>query len=546
MMSFGQGCHASFTLPLSDEAEHVFDPMVTVEDGRGGKVEIKNPKPDRLQWKTLVGSPKERRFVRLGGVAGDIEISPFNNDLNTLQRAVCERVFFVKAAGGGFTHPPRPDEGVFAERLLETRQQLVGKLPRTAPVSHGQFVSSYEGRKRKVYQRALDELRAGRSKVEEDARIKAFVKFEKTDCTTKEDPVPRVISPRDPKYNVRVGRYLKPLEKRLFKSLDKLFGEPTVVKGYNVKRTAEILRSKWERYSDPVAVGLDASRFDQHVSEQALEWEHSIYLECFPQKKHKERLSRLLKHQLYNISKSYLPDGELSYAVKGTRMSGDMNTSMGNTLLMCAMNYAYLKHKGVNAGFVNNGDDCVVIMERRDLARYMDGLREWFLAMGFNMTVEESVDEFEQIEFCQTKPVFDGSEYIMVRNIKTALTKDSVMLSPWQGPALFRGWLDAVGTGGLSMTGGIPVFQSFYRCYQRSGLKRRIPKELLPWSFRHASLGMFRSYGPVLAVTRASFYLAFGITPDEQINLERYYDQLTIGWAPGDEVAHHPLLRCDL
>jgi hypothetical protein len=308
---------------------------------------------------------------------------------------------------------------------------------------------------------------------------------------------------------------------------------PTVIKGLNAEQSAKVLRRKWELYHDPVAVGLDASRFDQHVSLDALRWEHQIYLECFPERKHKRRLAALLECQEVNRCSGYTPDGRVNYTVTGTRMSGDMNTSMGNCLLMCSMFKAYVLQYKINAQLVNNGDDCVAFMERRDLGRFMSNVKSWFLDMGFNMSVEQPVDDFEQVEFCQTRPVFDGVDWVMCRNPHTALAKDAVMLKCWDSPSVWRGWLDAVGTGGIALTGGLPVFQSFYSSYVRSGKKRPIPVELLPWSFRNMVMGMKRVRGIVRPEARASFWAAYDITPDEQLEYEKYYDALSIIHVPG-------------
>jgi hypothetical protein len=468
----------------------------------------------------------------VAGVSPDIEIVPFTNDLNTLLRGVCERVFFVKV-GSGFSRPPRPDTGVFSQRLCETLESLVPLLPSTAPVSHQQFVDSRPGRKRRVYQRALDEIRAGRTSLKEDASIQVFVKYEKTDRTTKTDPVPRIISPRNPRYNVRVGRYLAPLEHKLFKSIGKLFGHPTVIKGFNARESATLLREKWEMFKRPVAVGLDASRFDQHVSLEALKWEHEVYYKCYPQQKHKQRLRQLLKYQLKNECVGYVPDGRVQYTIEGTRMSGDMNTSLGNCVLMCSMIHAYSKHVGVSTQLANNGDDCVVFMEQGDLDKFMAPLSKWFLEMGFNMTVEPPVTMFDQIEFCQTKPIWGGDYWIMCRNPNTAITKDSVMLKRWDTEDLFRGWLDAVGTGGLALTGSIPVFQDLYQMYRRSGKRRKISEDLLPWNLRCLKEGVNREYGHVQPETRASFYWAFDVTPDEQVVLEKHYRKMLVSSSPG-------------
>jgi hypothetical protein len=469
----------------------------------------------------------------VAGVAPDIEIQPFTNDLDTLLRGVLERVFLVKNAEGEFVRPPKPQEPTWHQRMAAVGEMLRAKLPSTAPISHQQFVDAYNGRKKVVYQHALNDIRAGRSSLEEDAKLNIFVKYEKTDWTSKKDPVPRIISPRDPKFNIRVGRYLKPLEHRLFKSIAKVFGHPTVIKGYNAEQSAKLLREKWDMFRDPVAVGLDASRFDQHVSKVALQWEHDIYVNCFKEKKHKERLRRLLNLQLINTAAGQTPDGVVKYTINGTRMSGDMNTSLGNCLIMCCMVKAHALERGVEIALANNGDDCVVFMERTDLPNYMDGLSEWYLEMGFNMVVEEPVDEFECIEFCQTKPVFDGSMWVMCRNIRTAIVKDSVMLAPYDNGKIFRGWLDAVGTGGIALAGGLPVFQDLYQLYIRSGCKRPIPKDLLPWSFRTLGDGQNRTYRDVHPAARASFYVAFGVTPDEQVCLENHYRNLTVRSEPG-------------
>lgn len=484
-----------------------------------------------------MGVTNERRFVRVNLVSPDVEIAPFNHTFSTLDRSIKERVFMVKASDGGFERPPVPKTPTHFEESLRSTLSLLSKhLPSTAPVSHDNFVATYKGCKRMDYEKALETLRLGRRVEPKDAWVKNFVKFEKTDWTSKKDPVPRNISPRDKRYNISLGRYLKPLEKRIFKSIGKVFGHPTVIKGYNAVDSARLLREKWEMFNDPVAVGLDASRFDQHVSMQALKWEHEVYLKCFPEKKHKYRLKKLLDMQLKNVCHAYAPDGHISFKVDGTRMSGDINTSMGNCVLMCSMIKAYSLSCGVDVQLANNGDDCVVFMERKDFSRFDENLGTYFTELGFNMVVEPMANEFEEIEFCQTRPIWDGQCWIMVRNPHTAIAKDSVMLCPWQGPKFFKGWLDSVGTGGLAMAGGIPVFQSLYRCYVKSGKKRKIPEELLSWSVRQAAAGMNRVFKKEISPEcRASFYYAFGITPDEQLALERYYDSLVISPVLGSQ-----------
>ncbi len=492
-----------------------------------------------------LGITKKRSYVRVAGVSPDISIVPFNHNISTLERAVKERVFCVKnvksktGSDAEFTSPPAPKPLAFG-RLGETYRELKTYLPSTAPITARQFVDSYRGRKKVCYENALRELELGNSTIEEDAKVKVFIKYEKTDRTSKADPVPRVISPRNPKFNIRLGKYLKPLEERIFKSLGKLFKHRTVMKGMDVFQVATTLREKWDMFAHPVAVGLDASRFDQHVSVDALKYEHGVYLDCFKRKSHQDKLAKLLNFQLENHCTGYAEDGYLKYKTTGTRMSGDMNTSLGNCVLMVSMIHAYLKSKGIVGQLANNGDDCVVFMDRSDLQRFSEGLFDWFWDMGFNMAIEEPVYEFEHVEFCQCKPVWDGFKWRMCRNPTTAIAKDSVLLKSNVSENYFRLWLRAVGEGGLSIAGGMPIFQSFYQMFVRNGITQYRSRqnkvimdlssdEIMPWFMREVGLKGSAKAVPITDASRASFWMAYGITPDEQICLEEYYDAKTIG-----------------
>lgn len=469
-------------------------------------------------------------MVRVSGLSPPMVLRGFNNDINTLERAVKERVFYVKDQDQ-FVPPPLPLDDVFSQNLRGSWEQLQKFLPRTAPLTAIDFVDTFRGRKRKIYAAANDDL-LRRSVVVEDSHVKVFVKYEKTDFSRKTDPVPRVISPRSPRYNVELGRFLRPIEERIFHSLAELFGHPTVMKGMNSSRSGRVMREKWDSFKRPVAVGLDASRFDQHVSIPALLFEHAVYMFCFPQHRHKVRLAWLLGMQLRNNCRGYTEDGKLSYTTEGGRMSGDMNTSLGNCILMCMMIHAYSQVVGVRVHLANNGDDCVVFMEASDLNKFSNGMHEWFVAMGFNMVAEAPCYTFEEIEFCQTHPVYVGpahDDYIMVRHPKWAIAKDTCSVHGWETAAMFKGWLHAVGTGGMAMTGGIPVFQEFYRSYLRSGEFKRNAVDEQSWGVRQLGKGMTRTYGKVSAQTRASFYWAFGVTPDEQLVLEDFYRNIDVG-----------------
>lgn len=495
--------------------------------------------PNLLAVERRLGVPKVRSCIRFSCLSPEIEIRPFNNNIDTLQRAVVERVFLVKE-GDTFTTPPKPVAELFESRLAPVRAMIMPFLPSTRPLSHQSTVDTFRGCKKKRYERALENIMSTRTSVFEESKVKVFVKYEKTDRTLKSDPVPRVISPRTPEYNLRIARYLRKVEKPIFRALGKLFKHKTVMKGVTMETTANLLRYKWDAFKRPVAVGLDASRFDQHVSYDALKFEHTLYAMCMRTSADKRKLNALLKYQLHNRCSGYTEDGIIKYVTDGTRMSGDINTSLGNCVIMCLMMKAYVLFCGVDIHLANNGDDCVAFMELDDLPKFQCGLNKWFREMGFNMVVEEPSYVFEQVEFCQTKPVWDGRMWVMSRNPWIAIAKDTVLLrNPRNANEGFIAeWLNAVGTGGLALAGGLPIFQSFYSLMQRSGLecrnnwkgrKVRVETgEFLPWFMREEDLRGHRVSGCVTNEARASFYFAFGVTPDEQIALETYYDSMLI------------------
>lgn len=476
--------------------------------------------------------------------APKIAVGLHNSDIVNLERAVLERVFFCKE-NGAFARPPLPNRDLFNARLREFSTKLKRITPSTNRMTYDQFVNCYVARKRETYRLAVESLRT-RGVTKRDANLKSFVKAEKLNFSAKPDPTPRVIQPRSPRYNVEVGRYLKPLEHPLYKAIDRVFGRDTIVKGKNMVEVAAMIRGAWAEFDDPVAVMADANRFDQHVSRVALEWEHSIYLRAFAGAE-RHLLNTLLSWQIHNKAFGFCENGTIKYSVVGSRMSGDMNTAMGNVLIMCALVYAYSREVGVRIRLINNGDDCVFIMNKRDHAKFNQGFQAWFMEMGFSMTVSDPVKEIELIKFCQAQPVFDGESWLMVRCPNPGLAKDmSCVLA--LDHALYPRWLHAVGVGGQALCGGIPVYNALYQRYMKEGAHMKVlEREQLATGFTlNARLmrakGQGRVFGEPTKDARVSFWKAFGILPSQQVEIELLFSNLELSWgvdsrrdeSPGD------------
>ncbi len=475
---------------------------------------------------------KPRRLFSIQEMSGNLDLGINNGDISTAECALLTRMYYCKV-GDQFVPPPEVDMGLFSSRLSEFKRNLLQVIRKPTRSSFQQVVDTYTGRRRTIYENAMKKLtQIGLSR--NDARSIMFVKMELVNPTK----APRCIQPRDPAYNLALGRFIKPVEHRVYDAIRRIFKDgPTVMKGYNVVEIGNIIRGKWRSFVKPVAVGLDATKFDMHVSLTALLWEHSIYLDIFDD--HPE-LRKLLNWQANNKGVCYCPDGKLKYTVQGRRFSGDMNTGLGNCIIMCALVYAWAKTVRVDIKLVNNGDDCVVIMEDKDLDRFRTGLDAWFLEMGFRMAVEEPVYQLHEIEFCQMHPIEIGDECRMVRNIKSTLRKDTMTVHNLVHPVIREKWCTAVGTGGLWLTGGVPILQDFYQAYQRIGCMRAsnmLDDPTFATGMRLMSKGMAEHYREPDAWTRVQVFEAWGITPDEQVAIEDYLRRFVLdGSQVRDEV----------
>lgn len=483
-------------------------------------------------------STKTRVFTVVPGFGPNHNLGVYNNGVNTVERAFVERYFLCKHADG-FKPAQLPQASKFQTKWFkEFRRSCLASMPHLPVLTLSQAVNLFPAQKKRVYEQAMESLSRVGPVTEADARLSSFVKFEKQDVSK----APRIINPRSARYNLEVARYLKHYEHHMFKAINKTFGahtRATVIKGLDADQSACVLREKWDRFKNPVAIGLDATKFDMHVSPSALEFEHSFYNEFWKSPK----LKKLLKYQLTNKGVARVPDGKVKFEMKGTRCSGDINTSLGNCIIMCGLVWAYAKECGVRLELANNGDDCVVFMERSDEGKFRAGLVEFFSSRGFVMEVEPTCHEFEEVEFCQTQPVKVCGGWRMIRNPRTCLRKDVMCLRPVQNDLCFKKWLYAVGEGGVDLNNGVPVLSVFYETLRRHGVKSDKFQDLE--SVHRFARSSSATKGEVTDEARASFYVAFGLTPPMQRVIERLLAGREIGAVDWNEI-ERPELNVEL
>lgn len=489
---------------------------------------MKKDKLYRMRVTRNGNEAKVRRWCRYTGLGPDSNLGVMNSCVDALEQAILERCFFIEV-DDHFEQVLKVRSDAFegVDELRNFRNVVVSHVSDVATVaSLRQVVAEYHGAKRRTYERAYKSLMESKLTVV-DRLLKMFTKFEKAVVTK----AARVINPPHARYGLKLGKFLKKNEHNFFQAINLASGSistHTVIKGLDVYQSAEVLLAKFRRFRKPVAIGLDAKKFDAHVTCEALKYEHLYYTMVFSSK----LLRTMLEWQLNSEAVGYVHDGKVEVSFPGRRCSGDLNTSLGNCILMCAMVHAYCAEVQVEYELGNNGDDCVVIMEARDEVKFRSRLTKWFEDRGFRMEVEPTVDEFEKIEFCQSHPVFDGSRWRMVRNPITCMQKDPICLKSITTSKALNKWRGAVGRGGLSLASGIPVMQAFYACMQRNTrtCSRRYFENVVAVGTslleRGAQLSAVEK--PIFSPARASFAVAFGILPSHQIALENYYNNLTL------------------
>lgn len=440
----------------------------------------------------------------------------YNNSVSVVLRALTERLYYVKGKDG-FVPCPRPVVSFSTLRGIRNRiRRALSALP---PVwTHDEFVQSYTGCKQRRYAAAAATL-AERGLRRSDGYLKTFIKAELYNGTSKADPCPRLIQPRSPEYNVVLGCYLRPAEKLIYKAIDKVFGHHVVLKCDNMFKRAETIVEYWGEFKDPVFVGLDASRFDQHVSPEALEFEHGLYNDIFKD----TQLAEILQWQIKQRGFADMTDGSVTYTVDGCRASGDMNTALGNVILMCTITLNYLQGLECPWRFINDGDDCGIFIESCDLHRLVD-LPAHHLLYGFEMEVEPPAYRLEHIEFCQCRPIqLNQYEWMMVRNIHKAIKHDWICITS-------KDWctteeiLVATSHSGRALYGDVPVLGDMYDAMARFQVRHdRVERLLQNKEGWRSALTGHRKHPVDETIARVSIYHAFGLLPDEQVALEVEY-----------------------
>lgn len=414
--------------------------------------------------------------------------------------------------------------------ITQTFKNLGRSIGATTPISMQQVVDLYEGPKRARYARAMQKINMLGHKVC-NPKVKMFVKQEVLVAKrSKPNPACRAIQYRSYEYSLYLATFLKPIEHKLYKARNiKGFGKlPFMAKNMNSRQRAKLIVDKFNLIRGCAILELDAHRFDAHCSKDILQLEHSVYTMA----NNDPAFKKLLRAQLVNKGASMNKDNPAKYKVIGTRMSGDMNTSGGNCVIMsCLLSYFGSVHFNHPYELLVDGDDSLLFVDPRDHVPTAEEILEFFLPLGFRIGVDGVRDRLEDIRFCKGAVVKLNGEYTMVRDILQAVGK--TLVSPkYLDRNLSPKLLKTRALGELSLLVGCPIMDVFYRRLIQIADEQMSRKGRKDGGVLKASVLGYRFIdefervpikirtAPITDENRAEVSKVFGISPERQVVLE--------------------------
>jgi hypothetical protein len=458
-----------------------------------------------------------------------VQYAVHNNDVRTVLRGLMTRVFTFARPDGTRGPPVLPNNPLARVTipLIEEVKQFAKFIGAVAPLNLVDIPGAYRGRKRKNYERAVESL-ITTPVCQRDARLKTFVKTEKLNTSAKPDPDPRVIQPYDIRLLAMRMRWTRPLEHATYRAIDKLYGGATVMKGLNAKQRGAAICAAWRKYKDPHGFGLDCSRFDGHCLPPLLTIVSWLYLHVYGRN---SPIAELEDWTMNSKGMARCQDGFVRYQVDGRVVSGSDKTGFGNIVMMMAMIGKVLRDNGLIGRIspIDDGDDAFMIGERADIEHLHAVMTQAFAEFGHELKCEPIVNVIEEIEFCQSHPVWDGGKYVMVRDPRVAIDKDLVCVRPVRNVNEYNFYRGSISECGIRLAGNMPVWGQFYAALGRNlppkwwANRKNKPYEAPITGMTFLSKGMDAFLREPNEATRLSFSRAFSIPVHIQREMESMY-----------------------
>lgn len=421
---------------------------------------------------------------------------------------------------------PTPGSAESARQPVLDAFRRVGRLCRQYGGSRWDYLEtahSYTGALRRRYLEAERSLMLDGPIHSRDWKLRAFLKAEKRHIDKLAKP--RMIFPRSPRYNLHVASWLKPFEHWLWGNLRRSVfpgagNSRVVAKGLSPVQRANLIRRKMAEIPDCVVFEVDGKAFEAHVDEWQLVEEHHVYSAAYPGDK---GLKRCLRHQL---SLEGVTSCGVKFSRDGGRASGDFNTGMGNTLIMLCVCVGVMSQLGVTTwDILVDGDNALLFLTKPDLPHVVQNFGTVATSIsGHEMVLERPTTVLEEVRFGQSAPVFCDGRWTMVRDWRKVISHAMSSHIHLLEPKFAKEWMRGVALCEASLAGGVPVLWAWTNrlltlTESVSTVRMDPHRDYQVLGVDFARLGG-RPHEPD-PVSRQSFCRAFGVTPDEQVQLEQ-------------------------
>jgi len=351
-----------------------------------------------------------------------------------------------------------------AARRLAYKIRYVGYQPVE------EWTRNYSGLKKLRYERAAASLRTCPLRPR-DNYVTAFVKSEKVQDGSKD---PRMIQFRSARYSTAIAGYLKGIEHSVYN----LRGDGKflprgrlIAKGCTPLQRGYWVQRYWTELVEPVQMALDCSRFDAHVNADTLSVEHLVYTLAIKD----PWFANIIHWQTQNRVIAVDKTGQiLRYRADGKRMSGDMNTALGNCVLMILFLQVAFKRMRIPCAdyrVFDDGDDCALFVEAKHVPVVQVELPKIFLEFGQELRIESIVSDFHRVTLCGCRPIITDQGCLMLMDPRRLLGKLSCCRAGGARPEYYH----QVGECTLMTYPGIPVVSDAAAYLMRSGRRSRAP-----------------------------------------------------------------------
>lgn len=447
----------------------------------------------------------------------------YANTVQNVVKAAATRVFVDSPAWD----PPQS----FKKVLRRAATMLGAQMPPELDEDGLEAVfKRFPNKKREMYRTALDEELV----LPQHARCTGFVKQE--NVPLKEADKPRVIQFRDPIFLAHMLSWMKPLEHSFYHNrwCFNRYQKITCAKGLSPLGRMKVLEEMVASLQNPYFIGLDGSAFDAHVSPGALKAEWSFYDIAMRRAKYHpatlRKAARMGRCQLKNKVHFTCDDGFVGYTVEGNRMSGDLNTGLGNSVLQSLFIATAMLELGVPENswrMLDDGDDAVLLVDEAHIHLVTaDGVQAVFARFSQDVKVvglvRVSLDNMEPIEFCQSHPVWVNGGWRLIRDPMKVYNGYKQQCVYYRTLEEAQRFFATVAAPEMIYASGVPILAELFSLFHRLADDAK-PLEAVSRRFwlRNAADSGVEHCSEITWRTRESFHKAFGFEPLDQLSIEQ-------------------------